>query len=129
MDPPRILIVEDFEDLRNLVVTYLSSRGYQVIQASTGQGAIQTAITGNPSLILLDIRLPDINGVDVVRELRKLSQTKHVPIIGWSAEPRANPQRELLQQAGISAYIEKPTKLNELDRLIERLLPTSKQQH
>ena len=127
--PPKVLVVEDFEDLRRLVASYLDSRGYQVFEAANGKVAIQTAKSEKLHLILLDIRLPDINGVDVVRELRKLSQTKHVPIIGWSAETGLNPQRELLQQAGISAYTEKPTRLNELDRLIERFLPKSKQQH
>lgn len=97
--PARILIVEDFEDLRKLVAAYLVGRGYHVLQARHGRAAIQTAKSKNPHLILLDIRLPDMNGLDVVRELRKLSQTKHVPIIGWSAESGSNPQREMLRQA------------------------------
>ena len=97
--PPKVLVVEDFEDLRRLVASYLDSRGYQVFEATNGKVAIQTARSEKPHLILLDIRLPDINGVDVVRELRKLSQTKHVPIIGWSAESGSNPQREMLRRA------------------------------
>src|ERR1041384_3820136 len=108
---PRVLVVEDFEDLRNLIAVYLGNRGYQVLEARNGKAAIQTATSGNPHLILLDIRLPDMNGLDVVRELRKLSQTKHVPIIGWSAESGSNPQREMLRHAGISHYIQKPTSL------------------
>jgi DNA-binding response OmpR family regulator len=126
---PQVLIVEDFEDLRKLVAVYLHGRGYQVLQAANGKAAIQTATSGNLSLILLDIRLPDMNGVDVIRELRKMAQTKHVPIIGWSAEPGLNPQREMLRHAGISDYIQKPTSLKDLDAAIERFLPKSKQQH
>ena len=125
MDPPRVLVVEDFEDLRKLVAVYLGGRGYQVLQAGSGKAAIQTAKSGNPHLILLDIRLPDISGLDVVRELRKLSQTKHVPIIGWSAESGPNPQREMLRHAGISHYIQKPTSLKELDAIIKRFLAKS----
>jgi len=124
--PRRVLLVEDFEDLRKLVALYLDARGYQVLEAANGKVAIQTAISGKPNLILLDIRLPDTNGVEVVRELRKLSQTKHVPIIGWSADPGLNPQRQMLRQAGISHYIQKPTSLKELDAVIERFLPKSK---
>jgi len=127
--PRRVLLVEDFEDLRKLVAFYLDARGYQVLEAPNGKAAIQTAISGKPNLILLDIRLPDINGVDVVRELRKLSQTKKTPIIGWSADPGLNPQRQMLRQAGISHYIQKPTSLKDLDAVIERFLPKSKQQH
>ena len=127
--PARILIVEDFEDLRKLVAIYLAGRGYHVFQARNGRAAIQIAKSENPNLILLDIRLPDINGLDVVRELRKLSQTKHVPIIGWSAESGSNPQREMLRRAGISHYIQKPTSLKELDAILQRFLSKSKQQH
>ena len=127
--PPRVLIVEDFETLRKLVADHLGARGYQVLEAANGKAAIQTAISGNPNLILLDIRLPDISGVDVVRELRKLSQTKKVPIVGWSAESGSNPQREMLRQAGITDYVEKPTRFKDLDAVIERFLPKSKHKH
>jgi DNA-binding response OmpR family regulator len=127
--PPKVLVVEDFEDLRKLVAVYLGACGYQVLEAANGKAAIQTARSGNPNLILLDIRLPDINGVDVVRELRKSSQTKHVPIVGWSAEAESNPQREMLRRAGISDYIQKPTSLKDLDAVIERFLPKPKRKH
>ena len=128
---PKVLVVEDFEDLRRLVASYLDSRGYHVLQAANGKVAIQTARSEKPNLILLDIRLPDLNGVDVVRDLRKLSRTKHVPIVVWSAEAGSgsNPQREMLRRAGISDYIQKPTSLKDLDALIERFLPKSKQRH
>jgi two-component system, cell cycle response regulator DivK len=119
--PPRVLVVEDFEDLRKLVAVYLSDRGYQVLEAKNGKAAIQTARTENPHLILLDIRLPDINGLEVVKELRQLSETKHVPIIGWSAE--FGSQREMLRRAGVNHYLQKPTSLKELDSVIRRLLP------
>ena len=58
--PPKVLVVEDFEDLRRLVASYLDSRGYQVFEAANGKVAIQTARSEKPHLILLDIRLPDI---------------------------------------------------------------------
>ena len=126
---PKILVVEDFEDLLRLVASYLDSRGYHVLQAANGKVAIQTARREKPQLILLDIRLPDLNGVDVVKELRKLSRTKRVPIVVWSAEAGSTPQREMLRRAGISDYIQKPTSLKELNTVIERFLPKSKQQH
>jgi DNA-binding response OmpR family regulator len=127
--PPRVLVVEDFEDLRKLVALYLSDRGYQVLEAANGKAAIQTAKSADPHLILLDIRLPDTTGLDVVRELRKLSQTKHTPIIGWSAESGSNPQKEILRRAGISHYMEKPTSLKQLDAVIKRFLPPSTKDH
>ena len=73
----RVLIGEDFKDLRKLVAFYLGAHGYQVLEAANGKAAIKTATSGKRHLILLDFRLPYMNGPDVVRELRRLSQPKH----------------------------------------------------
>ena len=127
--PRRVLVVEDFEDLRKLVAFYLSARGYHVLEAANGRMAIQTAINENPDVILLDLRLPDINGMEVAQELRKLPQTKNIPIVGWSADYKLNPQREMLRQAGIVDYMEKPIGFKDLNTVIERFLPKSNQQH
>jgi len=59
-----------------------------------GRAAIETAISGNPKLILLDFRLPDMDGLEVARELRKLPQTEHVPIVGWTADWRSTRRRK-----------------------------------
>jgi CheY-like chemotaxis protein len=126
--PPRVLLVEDFEDLRKQVSLYLSNCGYQVLEAPNGRAAIQTALSGKPNFILIDFRLPDMNGVELARELRKLPQTEHIPIVGWSADSR-NPQRETLRQAGITEYLEKPIRLKDLDAVIERFVPKSKKPH
>ena len=123
MDSPRrVLVVEDFEDLRKLVAYYLDACGYQVLEAANGKAAIQAAVSGNPSIILLDLRLPDLNGSEVARELRKLPQTENIPIIGWSADVGLSPQRKMLRQAGIVDYLEKPTSLKELVAAIDRSL-------
>jgi CheY-like chemotaxis protein len=129
MDSPRVLVVEDFKDLRNLVAFFLDARGYQVLEAGNGTAAIQTALSRNPNFILLDLRLPDIDGLEVARELRKSPATEHIPIVGWSADFPSNPQREALRLAGITDYIQKPISLKVLDALIERFLPKAKQQH
>jgi CheY-like chemotaxis protein len=73
--------------------------------------------------------LPDIDGLEVARELRKSPATEHIPIVGWSADFLSNPQRETLRLAGITDYIQKPISLKALDALIERFLPKAKQQH
>jgi DNA-binding response OmpR family regulator len=129
MDPRCVLVVEDFEDLRKLVAFYLSARGYQVLEAANGRAAIKTAINGKPNFILLDLRLPDVNGLEVARELRKSPQTERVPIVGWSADFRSNPQLEALRRAGIVDYLQKPIKLKDLDAIIERFLSKTQQQH
>jgi len=118
----KILIVEDFEDLRNLVSFYLCARGYDILEACTGRAAIEIAVIGNPKLILLDLRLPDINGVAVARELRKLPQTKHIPILAWTADCRSKPAEEVWRRAGISDCLEKPVSMRELEAAIERFV-------
>lgn len=104
---------------------YLGARGYQVFQAGNGKAAIQNAITGNPDFILLDLRLPDINGVEVARTLRNTPRTQHIPIIGWSAESGSKLEREMLLRAGIVDYFQKPIRLADLDGMIERFVPKS----
>lgn len=128
IEPPSVLIVEDFEDLRKLVAFYLSARGYRVLEAGNGKAAIQTALSESPSFILLDLRLPDINGVEVARELSKLPQTENIPIVGWSADPRLSPHQEILRQAGIADYLEKPSSFKDLDAVISRFMPESRRQ-
>jgi DNA-binding response OmpR family regulator len=120
----KILIVEDFEDLRNLVSLYLCARGYEVLEARTGRTAIKIALSANPNLILLDLRLPDMNGLDVARELRKSPQIEHVPIVGWTADCGSRPHEKVWREAGLADCVEKPVSMRELEAVIDRFIPT-----
>jgi len=123
MSAPRVLIVEDFEDLRKLVVFLLGSRGYEVIEAENGKAAINAAIRRNPSFILLDLRLPDMNGVEVARTLHNRSETKHIPIVGWTADDcKSKPLQDALLSAGIVSSIQKPVLFKELEAAIDRFM-------
>ena len=86
----------------------LQPRGYETLQAATGKDAIEKAITAQPSLILFDIRLPDMNGVDVTRAIKNDQRTTHIPIVGWSAYFGERWREEALR-AGMVAYMKKPT--------------------
>ena len=81
MSSKTILVVDDYEDLRKLLAFFFSARGYNILEAPSGRIAIQAAITDNPNLILLDLRLPDMSGIEVARELQEIPQTAHIPII------------------------------------------------
>ena len=129
MGSPRLLIVEDFEDLRKLVAFYLDARGYQVIEAANGRTAIESAKAGKPNFVLLDLRLPDLSGVEVARELRKLPQTENIPIVGWSADFQSTPQQKVLEQAGITDYLQKPTALKDICAIVEQFLPMPERQN
>lgn len=80
-----ILIVDDEEDLRNLVEINLKREGFETIQAANGTEALELARTTQPSLIVLDMMLPDLSGTEVCRRLRADGATRHVPIIMLSA--------------------------------------------
>jgi len=84
MAASKILVVDDYEKLRKLVATFLGRHDYTVLQAADGRTAIDIAIAEAPKFILLDLLLPDINGMEVARQLRQISHFKHIPIVGWT---------------------------------------------
>ena len=116
-----VLIADDNEDLRKLLAWLLQSRGYETLQAATGREAIEKAIAAQPSLILLDIRLPDMNGADVARGIKKDQRSAHIPIVGWSAYFGERWRKEALR-AGMVAYIEKPTSAPVIEATIKQFI-------
>ena len=96
--PHAILVVEDHKDLRELVVLFLHSRGYEVMQAANGADAIQKAASSAAKFVLLDIRLPDMNGVEVARHILELKP--NIPIVGWTADYISASYMQTLLEAG-----------------------------
>jgi CheY-like chemotaxis protein len=120
----KILIAEDNET--NVLVTrdYLESRGYQVFIARTGREVSEKAEEVMPDLILMDIQMPDLNGIDATRRLRADPRFATLPIIALTAFAMSG-DRERCLEAGMNEYLSKPVKLKELERVIERLLSAS----
>jgi CheY-like chemotaxis protein len=116
-----ILIVDDNEDLRQVLAWLLQPRGYETLQAATGREAIEKAITAQPSLILLDLHLPDMNGADAARALKKDQCTAHIPIVGWSAYFGERWREEALR-AGMVAYVEKPLSVPVIEATIKQFI-------
>lgn len=105
-----ILVVEDDPEVRNLIVTTLDANGYRRLVATTGRAAIAAAATDSPDIVLLDLGLPDIDGVEVVHAIRSWSQ---MPIIVVSA--RAEDQDKIRTlDAGADDYLTKPFSVGEL---------------
>ena len=117
----RILIVEDNEDLRKMLAWVLQPHGYETLQAATGKEGIEKAIAAQPGLILLDIRLPDMNGVDVARAIKTNTRTAHIPIVGWSAYFGERWREEALR-AGMGAYMEKPLSAPVIEATIKQFI-------
>jgi PleD family two-component response regulator len=108
-----ILIVEDEPDTADMLAAYFESQGFQVMQAAWGQDALQMTAQTVPDLILLDIRLPDIDGYEVCRQLRQQRRTQDTPII-FLTERRERMDKLQGLELGAVDYITKPFDIQEL---------------
>jgi len=116
---PTILIVEDSFDGREMMRTLLKLKGYRVVTADTGPKAIEMALTKLPDLILMDLQLPQLDGLGVTRKLRGYDRFKKTPIIIVSGhDPSGHRQGAL--DAGCTDYLLKPIDFARLDVILER---------
>ena len=119
--PAKILIVEDHEDSRDILKVQIQVMGYKVIEAESGQEGLEKALAETPDLIIMDLGLPGINGIEAAVRLKKNPKTAHIPVIAhtaWSPED----YREKALKAGMAEYLNKPTPPQVLRRAIERFL-------
>ena len=110
MNNPLILIVEDDAPIRNLITTTLKANEYKYLTALNGENAIMQASSHNPDIVLLDLGLPDIDGIEVIKKIRTWSE---MPIIVISARSEDNDKIEALD-AGADDYLTKPFSVEEL---------------
>ena len=110
MNKPQILIVEDDPAIGNLIATTLETQNYQYHRAKTGAGAVMDALTFRPDVMLLDLGLPDMDGVDIIKKVRTWS---NLPIIVVSARSEDGDKVAALD-AGADDYLTKPFSVDEL---------------
>lgn len=110
MNNPVILVVEDDQPIRNLITTTLKANDYKFLTANDGESAIMQASTNNPDVVLLDLGLPDIDGIDVIKKIRSWSK---MVIIVISARSEDDDKIEALD-AGADDYLTKPFSVQEL---------------
>ena len=110
MSKVQILVAEDDTPVRNLITTTLKAHGYRFVASATGEGAVMEAASHNPDIILLDLGLPDIDGIEVIRRIRAWS---NVPIIVISARSEDSDKIDALD-AGADDYLTKPFSVDEL---------------
>lgn len=101
------LVIEDNDNNLELIRFILQQAGYRVRFAMTGEEGVQQALTIPPDFIVLDIQLPDINGLEVLKRIRAHDVGKTVPIIAMTSYAMSG-DRERLLEAGCTSYIEKP---------------------
>ena len=111
-EQPKILVIDDVADTRELLHMYLSKEGYQVIVAATGSEGLYLADAEKPDLVITDIGLPDMDGAELIQDLRELQGLADVPIIAMTAYGDSRIKEAI--QAGANRGTLKPTDLDAL---------------
>lgn len=126
-DPkPKILIIEDDLDVADMLSSYFRAQGYDVSTVNWGEDGVKTAQTILPDLVILDIRLPDIDGFEVARQLRTTRKTQEIPII-FLTEKRERSDRLQGLELGADDYITKPFDVKELRLRVRNALNRARQ--
>lgn len=120
-DKPYILLVEDNPTNVNTLKIYLEAQGYQICFASNGAEAIVVAQSQHPDLILMDIQMPEVNGLEAIQILRRDPDFEQLPIIALTALTMPG-DRERCLEAGATDYLSKPIQLKELERCMQQYL-------
>jgi len=119
--PKKILIVEDNPTNMRLIRMVLGNKGYRLLEATDGEEALAVAIEGRPDLIVMDIQLPKMDGLEVTRRLRQTPQFRETPIIALTASAMEG-DREKIMAAGCDQYISKPVSTRQFPRLVAEML-------
>lgn len=119
--PHTILVAEDDDLNRKLFGDLLALNGYHTLQAATGLDALRLARAHRPNLVLLNILLPDISGLDVARHLKGDADLRHIPILAVTGLAMPGDKQRILA-TGCNGYILKPIKVTSYLRTIERTL-------
>lgn len=117
----KILVVDDNNDSRELVIKVLKNQGYEMIEAIDGEEALEKAISEKPDLILMDISIPKINGYEVTKKLKSLDEFKDIPVVALTAHAMKGDRVKALE-AGCEGYISKPINIRELPVQIKSYL-------
>ena len=117
--PKKLLIIEDNRHLREILASILHTSGYVIMEAATGLQGIEIALAEQPSLILLDLDLPDISGIETARILKQNPVTTAIPIVACSAMSGSE-WRDIALSAGMDDYLQKPISLAIIKAKIEQ---------
>jgi CheY-like chemotaxis protein len=104
---PLVLVVDDFQDNREMFAEFLSLSGFRVAEASTGREAIDRGFELLPDVILMDLSLPELDGWEATRQLKNDPRTSHIPIVALTGHALADHSREA-REAGCDAFLTKP---------------------
>jgi two-component system cell cycle response regulator DivK len=114
-----VLVVEDNDTSMKLFREVLQATGYTALEASSGEEALALAAESTPALILMDIQLPDIDGIEALRRLREDERTAHIPVLALTAQAMKG-DRERFLAAGFDGYLSKPVDVPEFMATVQR---------
>ncbi len=121
----RILIVEDNPLNLKLLKVILRPYGYTIFQATDGEEALKVAVKEKPALIMMDMQLPKLSGIEVTKRLRQMPTFKHIPIIAVTAYAMKGDGEKFIA-AGCDAYLPKPINTTELPGVVAGMLLNTK---
>ena len=121
MSKPRVLLVDDDDDVRHMTRVALGFEGFDVVEAADGTAGIAAVREHRPDAVVLDVMMPDRDGLDVLRELREDESLRELPIVLLTAKAGAHAEQEGWD-AGATAYLTKPFTGTALAATLRRLL-------
>lgn len=119
----KILIVDDDHDFAQLMEFDLKKKGYAVVKACNGEEGLEVALREKPDLIMMDIKMPKVDGYTLVRRLKKDTETQNIPLIVLTSY---EPMKDMFEMEGVNDYFVKSVNMDGLLRTIEKLLSQSK---
>lgn len=117
----KILVVEDNPQNMRLIEMTLRAENYTLLKATDGEEALEMTARERPDLILMDIRLPRMSGLEVTKKLRETPAFSHTPIIGITAYAMKGDKEKVIE-SGCNAYLPKPINTRELPRVVKEML-------
>ena len=122
---PLILVVDDYQDAREMYAEYLQFSGFRVAEARNGNEAVEQAFALKPALILMDLSLPGMDGWEATRRLKADETTRHIPIVALTGHALAGAS-EGARRAGCDSFVTKPCLPDDLVIEVRRMLGTAK---
>jgi two-component system, cell cycle response regulator DivK len=118
MADKQVLLVEDNAKNMKLLRDVLQATGYTTLEATTGEDAVEVALMQEPALVLMDVQLPGINGVEALARMRQDERTASIPVLALTAQAMSG-DRERFLQAGFDGYLSKPVDIAELIQAVQ----------
>ncbi len=122
----KVLIVEDHLDSLEILKLQLHALGYEVAVATSGEEALEKALTEAPDIIIMDLGLPGMSGIEATVKLKENTKTTKVPVLAYTAW-REDLYREKAKKAGMVAYLTKPAQSQVINEVIQRVFRTTPQ--